>query len=71
MYTQHKEFAHLTQAERFRIETLRDEKYTLREIAYTIHRNVSVISREVKRNKRSDGEYCASIAQKKKDKRRT
>lgn len=70
MCTQHKSFAHLTQDERYRIETLLEEKYTYREIARAVKRDISVISREVRRNKRSDGGYCASTAERRKDKRR-
>ena len=70
MYTQHKRFAHLTQAERFHIETLKEEDYTYREIAQNLNRDVSVISREITRNKGSDGIYRADLAQKKRNKRR-
>lgn len=70
MYTQHKRFAHLTQGERFHIETLKEENYTYRKIAQSLGRDVSVISREITRNKRSDGQYSAKIAQRKRDKRR-
>jgi transposase, IS30 family len=70
MCIQHKKFAHLTQDERFRIEALLEEKYSLRGIARSLNRNVSVITREILRNKRSYGRYCASIAQKTTVKRR-
>ena len=70
MYIQNKRFAHLTQEERFHIEALREEHYTYRKIAQSLGRDISVISREIARNKRSDGRYRANIAQKKRDKRR-
>jgi transposase, IS30 family len=70
MYTQHKRFAHLTQEERFHIETLKEENYTYREIAQNLGREVSAISREITRNKGSDGRYLANVAQRKRNKRR-
>lgn len=70
MFTHNKSFTHLTQDERFRIEILLEEYYSYREIARVLQRNVSVISREVARNKVRTGKYCAHIAQKKTKKRR-
>lgn len=70
MCIQHKDSAHLTQEDRFRIEALVLEKYTYRTMARVLHIDVSVISREIARNKSSDGRYCAQKAQKKTDERR-
>ncbi len=44
------------------IEVLLSEHEHLRRIAQTVGRNVSVISREVRRNRRSDGSYTARYA---------
>ncbi|MBI2121065.1 MAG: IS30 family transposase [Parcubacteria group bacterium] len=69
MCIQHKDFAHLTQEDRFRIETLFGENHTYREIARITGIDISVISREFARNKEDDGSYCAVKAQKKTDER--
>lgn len=70
MCIQHKDFAHLTQEDRFRIEALFGENHRYREIARITGIDISVISREFARNKESDGSYCAMKAQKKTDERR-
>ena len=70
MCTQHKVSAHLTQEDRFRIETLREEGKNHHGIATSLLVDDSVISREFSRNKEKDGGYCAIKAQKKADKRR-
>lgn len=70
MCTQHKDFAHLTQEDRFRLEVLFNEHYGYRVIARTVDIDVSVISREFARNKEKDGSYCARKAQKRADERR-
>jgi transposase, IS30 family len=70
MCTQHKDSAHLTQEDRFRLEVLFNEHHGCRAIARTTRIHVSVISREIKRNKEADGSYCAMKAQKKSDERR-
>lgn len=70
MCIQHKEFAHLKQEHRFRIEALWEEGRNYHEIAIILLCDDSVISREFKRNKEKDGSYCAAKAQKKADTRR-
>jgi transposase, IS30 family len=70
MCIHHKVFAHLTQEDRFRIEVLFEEDHTYREIARITEIDISVISREIFRNKEKDGSYCAVKAQKKTDERR-
>jgi IS30 family transposase len=70
MCIHHKDFAHLTQEDRFRIETLFNENHAYREIARITEIDISVISRELTRNKENDGSYCAVKAQKKTDERR-
>jgi len=70
MCLHHKVFAHLTQENRFRIEILLEEKNSYREIARKMEINISVISRELNRNKEKDGSYCAIKAQEKTDTRR-
>ncbi len=70
MCTQHRENTHLTQEDRFRIETLFSEHRVLRIVARESGIHVSVISRELARNKEPDGQYCATKAQKKTDERR-
>lgn len=70
MCTQHKDSAHLTQEDRFRIETLREEGKNYHVIATSLLVDASVISREFSRNKEKDGSYCAAKAQKKADTRR-
>lgn len=65
MHVQHKSFRHIRQLERERIEELLLENSTYREIARILGRDVSVISREVQRNKRNDGAYTAVYAEKK------
>ena len=70
MCTQHKDSAHLTQEERFRIEALHEEGKNYHGIAIVLLVDDSVISREFKRNKEQDGSYCALKAQKKSDLRR-
>lgn len=55
----------ITQEERFRIAALRAEKYSLRKIALKLGRNVSTISREIRRNAYpTDGRYRACHAEK-------
>jgi transposase, IS30 family len=71
MCTQHKENAHLTQADRFRIETLWDEHHVVREVARCMNRDPSVVSRELKRNRHTDGRYCATKADEQSVERRT
>lgn len=70
MCTQHKDSAHLTQEDRFRIEALREEGKNYHEIAVALSVDDSVISREFKRNTGKDGGYCAATAQGKSDARR-
>lgn len=70
MCTQHKKFSHLSQEERSSIETLRKEGYTQRAIGQALGRDVSVVSREILRNQRPDGTFCALYAQKKASTRR-
>lgn len=70
MCTQHKDSAHLTQEDRFRIEALDRERYGVREISRSLTIDASVISRELSRNRENDGSYCALRAQKKADERR-
>lgn len=70
MCIQHKEFAHLKQEHRFRIEALWEEGRNYHEIAIILLCDDSVIFREFKRNKEKDGSYCAIKAQKKADARR-
>jgi IS30 family transposase len=70
MCTQHRDFAHLTQEERFRIEVLLNEHHPYREIARITKIDISVISREIARNSERDGSYCALKAQKRTDERR-
>lgn len=70
MCTQHKDSAHLTQEDRFRIEVLFNEHHGYRAIARMIEVHVSIVSRELSRNKEKGGEYCAVKAQKKSDERR-
>lgn len=70
MCTQHKDSAHLTQEDRFRIEALREEGKNYHGIALVLFVDDSVISREFKRNKEEDGSYCAAKAQAKTDERR-
>ena len=70
MCIHHKDFAHLAQEDRFRIEVLFEEDHTYREIARITGIDISVISRELARNKERDGSYCAVKAQKKTDERR-
>lgn len=70
MCIQHKENAHLTQADRFRIETLWNEHSVVREVARCLGIDASVISRELRRNAQKDGSYCATYAQKKSDTQR-
>ena len=65
MCMQHKEFAHLTQEHRFRIEALWEEGINYHGIAIILLVDDSVVSREFKRNKEKDGSYCALKAQKK------
>jgi len=71
MCTQHREYAHLTQEDRMRIETLLGEHYTLRAIARSTGIHVSSISREVARNKGFDDVYYAVRAGRKANERRT
>ena len=59
------------QEDRFRIETLLQEQHTLRAISRIMVIDVSVISRECKRNRGKDGSYCAISAQKQADLRRS
>jgi transposase, IS30 family len=70
MQTKHKRHAHLSQEERYRIEALLLERYTLRGVASSLGRDVSVISREIRRNHRSDGSYTATFAAKMSQRRR-
>ena len=55
-------YIHLTITERARIEILKNENYSLRDIARILNRSVSTISREVRRNKINDN-YNAESAQ--------
>lgn len=55
-------YIHLTITERARIEVLKNENYSLRDIARILNRSVSTISREVRRNKINDN-YNAESAQ--------
>ena len=56
--------AHLTQEQRYTIATLKQEKYSITDIASRIGKNKSVVSRELKRNSDSrNGVYKASLAQ--------
>lgn len=59
----------LTQYEREKIEFSRRIKRSLRDIAKLLDREVSVISREIKRNRNRDGKYIAAEAQAKADSR--
>jgi IS30 family transposase len=62
--------SHLTQEQRYIIETLLKEKYSQTAIASRIGRDKSVVCREVKRNKdKRNGLYRASLAQIKCEKR--
>ena len=70
MCTQHKVFAHLTQEDRFRLEVLKNEHQTFREIARSTGIDISVVSREFTRNCEKGGMYCATKAQEKADSRR-
>ena len=70
MCTQHKDSAHLTQEDRFRIEVLFNERHGYRAIARMIEVHVSVVSREFARNNEKDGSYCAVKAQRRADERR-
>jgi IS30 family transposase len=70
MCLQHREHAHLVQEDRFRIETLLQERHTLRAIARILIIDVSVISRECRRNREKGGDYCAVSAQQLADSRR-
>jgi len=68
-----KRYQHLTKEERSEIEILKSKSYSLRDIAQTLKRNVSTISREIKRNRRKikakggskNGPYRAKTAQQK------
>ena len=62
MCTQHKDFAHLSQEQRLRLETLKGEQMTLRDMERSTGIHVSVISREFKRNSQDDGSYCGKEA---------
>jgi transposase, IS30 family len=70
MCIQHREHAHLAQEDRFRIETLLQQRHTYRSIARMLTIDVSVISRECARNREPEGSYCAVSAQKQADLRR-
>jgi len=61
---------HLTVEQRYTISVMREKKYTQSEIALTIGKDKSVVSRELKRNcdKRS-GSYNSDLAQRKYDQR--
>ena len=53
------QFNHLTQKEREQISQLKSSKHSLRYIAVILQRNVSTISREVRRNISNDSNYWA------------
>ena len=55
-------YKHLSSEERSLIGHYRIRKFSLREIARLIQRNVSTISREVRRNRYPDGKYIARHA---------
>ena len=56
-------YKHLTYEERSIIGHYRLRRFSLREIARRMNRNVSTISREIKRNKYTSGKYIAYHAQ--------
>lgn len=66
-----KEYAHLNQTNRDRIQALRDSNHTQKEIAIIIGVHKSTISREIRRNRKKkrmkggtrDGPYQSSVAQ--------
>jgi IS30 family transposase len=50
-----KSYTHITTLERKEIEYLREQKYSLRKIADILKRDVSSISREIRRNSMQKG----------------
>lgn len=56
-------YQHLSTFERARIETLKESGCSLREIARKIGRSVSTVSRELARNRSSEGLYKSEAAQ--------
>ena len=62
---------HLTKEQRYTIFTMLKNGYSQSEVAKTIDRDKSVISREIKRNKdKRNGKYKADLAQKKYEQRK-
>ncbi|MDY3111727.1 MAG: helix-turn-helix domain-containing protein, partial [Porphyromonas sp.] len=60
----------LTAQQRYTIAQLLKQGKTQKEIALTIEKDKSVVSREIKRNSNKDGTYTATGAQMKADKRK-
>jgi len=57
---------HLTKEQRYTISTMLERGFSQTEIAKTIRKDKSIISREIKRNKyKRNGKYKADLAQKK------
>ena len=61
-----KKMAHLTSEQRYTISVMLEKKISQSEIAATIGRHKSVVSREIRRNSdRRNGQYRSDLAQKK------
>ncbi|MRR11479.1 IS30 family transposase, partial [bacterium] len=55
-------YAQITPEERYAIATMRKRRFSIREIARDLNRSPSTISREVRRNRNSNGRYEAAVA---------
>ena len=70
MYTKHRASLHLTQEDRFVIETLLQEHYSYRNIEESTGIPFFTVGREIERNKDSRGRYSAKVAEEKSKERR-
>lgn len=58
--------SHVTEGQRYAIESMLKQGYTQKEISIVIEKDKSVVSREIKRNKdQRNGIYGADLAQRK------
>lgn len=67
---EYQDMSQLTAQQRYTIAQLLKQGKTQKEIAQTIEKDKSVVSREIKRNSNKDGTYTATGAQMKADKRK-
>ena len=67
---EYQDMSQLTAQQRYTIAQLLKQGKTQKEIALTIEKDKSVVSREIKRNSNKDGTYTATGAQMKADKRK-